>query len=263
MALLDDRFSNIHQLLAEKLRQARRSTGHAGVRGNELGGALGEIVKDHFVDCASYYEQCQVTDTHGTISNEVDLVFLNRFHPAFLLKDRPRAFFIEGVLAAAEVKTSLDKGETIDCLQKARAFKRLRPKVEGTDLQTHNVEAKDWTRYLLRRPFFAFAYEDTRRLSTIQRNIEDWVDANRVPDVEQIDAFFIRNKGIIVNLGSGLGALEMQDVSGGLLSGFVRHETSAIFSQLILWLSLVCPTFTSLRPILLRYMNYSVAGYVK
>jgi uncharacterized protein DUF6602 len=263
MPLLDDRFSNIDQQPSAKLRDARRSTRHDGIRGDELSGALGEIVKSHFVDCASYYEKCEVTDTHGSLSNEVDLVFLNHFHPAFLLKDRPRAFFIEGVLAAAEVKTSLDKSETIDCLQKAQAFKRLLPRVEGNDLQTHNVEAEDWSRYLLRRPFFAFAYEDTRRLSTIHRNIEEWINAHQIPDVEQIDAFFIRNKGIIVNLGSGSGTLEIRDANGDLLSGFVRNETTAVFSQLILWLSSVCPTFTSLHPILLRYMNFSTAGFVK
>ena len=109
------------------------------MRGDELGGALGQMVDDHLVECASFYEKCEVTDTHGNRSNEVDLVFLNRFHPQFLLKDRPRAFFIEGVIAAAEIKTSLDKRETIYCLEKARTFKRLLARVEGKDLLAHNV----------------------------------------------------------------------------------------------------------------------------
>jgi hypothetical protein len=263
VSLLDDRFANIDQLLAAKLQEARLSTRHSGVRGDELGGALGHIVKDHFVDCSSYYEKCEVRDTHENFSSEVDLVFLNRFHPRFLLKDRPRAFFIEGVLAAAEVKASLDKSETIDCSQKARAFKRLQPTVDGNDLQTHNVDAEDWPRYLLRRPFFAFAYEDARRLSTIQKNIEDWVRMYQVPDAEQIDAFFILNKGIIVNLGTGSGVLEKMDANGDLLTGFVRNETTAIFSQLITWLSWVCPRFTSLHPILLRYKTFNTADFVK
>jgi hypothetical protein len=180
-----------------------------------------------------------------------------------LLKDRPRSFFIEGVIAAAEVKTSLDKTETIDCLDKARTFKRLLATVEGKDLQAHNVEAEDWPRYLLRRPFFAFAYEDARALSVVQQNVEDWVSANAVPQEEQIDAFFILNKGIIVNLGSGTGVTEMQDANGNLVSGFVRSETSTVFSQLITWLSRICPSFTSLHPILLRYAEFSTAGYVK
>jgi hypothetical protein len=263
MPLLDDRFSDIDGTLSNKLRDARNSTKHKGVRGDELGGALGKELEERLVECAAVYEKCEVTDTHGTISNEVDLVFLNRFHPKFLLKDRPRAFFIEGVIAAAEVKTSLDKSETIDCLEKARTFKRLLARVEGRDLQAHNVEAEDWPRYLLRRPFFAFAYEDTRALSVVQQNIEEWVNANKVPEAEQIDAFFILTKGVIVNLGPGSGAVEMRDANGNLLSGFARIETSMVFSQLITWLSSVCPTFTSLHPILLRYMPFSTAGYVK
>jgi hypothetical protein len=153
MPVLDDRFSDIDQVLSKKLRGTRASTAHMGVRGDELGGALGKIIRHHLIECASFYKKCEVTDTHGSRSNEVDLVFLNRFHPKFLLKERPRAFFIEGVIAATEVKTSLDKSETIDCLDKARTFKRLLARVEGKDLLAHNVEAEDWSRYLLRRPF--------------------------------------------------------------------------------------------------------------
>jgi hypothetical protein len=261
MTVLDDRFSDIDQSLAKKLQDARRATGHMGVRGDELSGALGQIIEEHLIACASFYEKCEVIDTHGNRSSETDLVFLNRFHPLFLLKDRPRAFFIEGVVAAAEVKTSLSKEETIDCLGKAQAFKRLLAKVEGRDLQAHNVDAEDWSRYLIRRPFFAFAYEDTRALAVVQQNIEEWITANHVPVEEQIDALFILNKGIIVNLGSGLGAPEIRDATGNVITGFARTETSATFSQLILWMSLVCPSFTSLHPILLRYANFSTAGY--
>jgi hypothetical protein len=263
MPLLDDRFSDIDQALRKKLQGARISTTHMGVRGDELGGALGEVILDHLVECASFYEKCEVTDTHGNRSNEVDLIFLNRFHPKFLLKDRPRAFFIEGAIAAAEVKTSLDKPLTIDCLEKARTFKRLLARVEGRDLQAHNVEAEDWSRYLLRRPFFAFAYEDTRTLGVVQQNVEEWVRANSVPEEEQIDAIFILNKGVIVNLGSGSGVVEMKDTNGDLVSGFARAETLAVFSQLITWLSQVCPSFAALHPILLRYATFSTAGYVK
>jgi hypothetical protein len=263
MSLLDDRYADIDRALSQKLQAARKSTGHMGVRGDELAGALGEIIEHHLIECAAFFEKCEVTDTHGNRSNEVDLVFLNRFHPKFLLKDRPRAFFIEGVIAAAETKTSLDKPETINCLEKARAFKRLLATVEGRDLLAHNIEAEDWSRYLLRRPFFAFAYEDTRALSVVQQNIEEWVKTNGVPEAEQIDAFFILNRGVIVNLGSGAGAVDMRDANGHLVGGLARIETSAVFSQLISWLSLVCPSFTSLHPILLRYMAFSTAGYVK
>jgi hypothetical protein len=263
MALLEDRFSSVDQSLKAKLQQARRANRHTGIRGDELAGALGKEVRDHFVECASFYDKCEVEDTHGGVSKEVDIVFLNRFHPAFLLEDRPRAFFIEGVLAAAEVKTSLNRIKMIDCLQKAQKFKRLIARVEGKDLQAHNLDAEDFPRYLLRRPFFAFAYEDKRPLSVIHKNIEDWTETNEVHEVERIDAVFILNKGIIVNLGSGVGTPEMKDPKGEVLNGFVRNETPAIFSQLILWLSRVCPTFSSLHPILLRYMQFGTSGHVK
>jgi hypothetical protein len=261
MSELDERFADIDRRLAERLKRARSSTRHRGVRGNELGGALGVEIRDHFIDCTSFYENCEVRDTHGSLSQEVDLVFLNRFHPAFLLKGQPRAFYIEGVIAAAEVKTSLDKDETIDCLEKAQAFKRLRARVEGSDLRAHNVDNPDWYRYLLRRPFFSFAYEDDRNLRTLQKNIEEWVGDNSVPNAEQIDAIFVLNRRLVINLGTGTGAIEVKSTSGNLLSGFVRSSTSSIFSQLIVWLSKVCPSFTSLDPILLKYTSFSTDGY--
>jgi hypothetical protein len=262
MALLDERFADVDWRLARALKNARSSTTHRGVRGDELAGALAEEIQDHFVDCASFHESCEIRDTHYALSQEIDLVLLNRFHAAFLLKNRPRTFFIEGVLAAAEVKTSLDKGETVDCLEKARTFKRLRSELTENDFKAHNVDNDDWDRYLVRRPFFAFAYEDRRELRTTQENVEEWVRDNQVPSAEQIDAIFVLNKGIVVNLGAGTGAIEIKGKSDDILSSFVRKGTLSIFSQLISWLSLVCPSFTSLDPILLKYASFNTDGYV-
>jgi len=78
MSRLDDRFSDIDQDLSKKLQIARTTTTHKGVRGDELGGALGDVISEHLVECASFYEKCEVTDTRGNRSNEVDLVFLVR-----------------------------------------------------------------------------------------------------------------------------------------------------------------------------------------
>jgi hypothetical protein len=264
MALLDERFADIDRRLAERLKNARSSTKHLGVRGDELAGALGEEIRDHWTDCASFHERCEIRDTRGVLSQEVDLVLLNRFHPAFLIKNRPRILFIEGVLAAAEVKTSLDKGETVDCLRKAQAFKRLQSKMTASDLESHNVDNADWDRYLVRRPFFAFAYEDSRNIRTVRKNIDEWVNDNHVPIEEQIDAIFVLNRGIVINLGpgAGIGAIEIWSERVRLLSAFVQKDTSSIFSQLILWLLLVCPSFNSLDSILLKYASFNTDGYI-
>lgn len=221
------------------------------------------MVHRHLTDCSAFYENCEVQDARGNLSDEVDLVFLNRFHPSFLAEGRPRAFYIEGVVAAAEVKATLNKTKLTDCLKKAQAFKRLVARVEDADLQAHNVDAEDWQRYLLRRPFFAFAYEDTRDIRIVQENIEEWVSDNGVPDAEQIDAVFVLGKGIIVNLGAGAGVVELRDTAGDLMSGFVRKTAQHVSLQLMLWLSSVCPSFTSLHPILLRYASFSAYDYVK
>ncbi len=167
---------------------------------------------------AASVAQNAVRDSHDRISQEVDLVILNRFHPPFLTKDHPRILLIEGVAAAAEVKTSLSKKETIDCLKKARVFKRLKASVERYDLSADNVLIEDWSRYLERRPFFAFAYEDKRDLPAIQRNIDEWIAENAVPTKEQLDAIFVLNKGMIVNFGSGSGVIKAKDSQDELIT---------------------------------------------
>lgn len=263
MSFLDERFAEIDRQLAEVLRASRAHVSHHGGRGDEVAAALGEMVSTHLVECASFHERCQVQDVAGSASGQLDLVFLNRFHPAFLAEGRPPAFYIEGIIAAAEVKTSLNKTEVIGCLEKARAFKRLVARVDGRDLQAHNVDAGDWQRFLLRRPFFAFAYEDTRDLGTVQDNIDEWVSDNSVPYTEQIDAVFVLNKGVLVNLGAGIGVIELKDAAGDILNGFVRKAVQPVSLQLMLWLSLVCPSFWSLHPILLRYELFSADGYVR
>jgi hypothetical protein len=262
LAILDERFADVDHRLAKALKDARNWTTHRGVRGDGLASVLGKEIRDHFVDCDSTQERCEIRDTHCALSQEVDLVLLNRFHPPFLLK-HPRVLFIEGVLAAAEVKTSLDKGETVDCLAKAQTFKRLRSELTDKDFKSHAVDEPDRDRYLVRRPFFAFAYDDSRSLRTVQKNVEEWVNDNRVPDAEQIDAIFVLNKGIVVNLGASTGAIEITGKNADMLGGFARKDTSSIFSQLMVWLSLVCPSFTSLDPILLRYASFDADGYVR
>lgn len=55
----------------------------------------------------------------------------------------------------------------------------------------------------------------------------------------------------------------MADANGSLVSGFARNQTPTVFSQLITWLSQVCPSFASLHPVLLRYAPFRTAGYVQ
>jgi hypothetical protein len=259
MNLLDAHFAGVDGLLRRKLRAIRSATRHKGGRGDDLAKVLGENVQKHLVDCSSFHERCEVRDSRDRVSNQVDLVFLNRFHPTFSLQEPPRLFLIEGVMAAAEVKTVLNKPRTIECLESARSFKRLQAKVDGRDLGEHNIEVDDWPRFLFSRPFFAFAYEDTRSLNAIAQNIQDWTTENHVPAEQQIDALFVLNRGIILNLGPNLSVFK--DDSGDPMTGLVSKETAVIFSQLMLWLATIGPVFRTLHPILLRHGDFSTDGY--
>ena len=263
MSFVNERLSEVDSRLAAALRRARGRTKHHGIRGNALADALGDEIQRHLIGCASVHKGCEARDTENRISREIDLVFLSRFHPAFLHDERPGLVYIEGVLAAAEVKTSLNRAEVADCVEKARHFKRLTAKIDSRDLQSHSLEAEDWDYFLWRRPFLAFAYEDRRDLSSIRDNIAAWSDENRIPDTERIDAVFVLNQGGIVNLRSGAGAPASPSHAGDGRWGILGKEIMPVFTQLILWLSRAAPDFSALSPILLRYAPFDLAAYCR
>lgn len=262
MSALSERLADVDDRLAKALVRARRQTRHLGVRGAAVAAVLGEEIRRHLIACAGFEEGCEVRDTCNRVSREVDLVFLNRFHPAFLHDDSPKLVYIEGVLAAAEVKTSLSGEGLADCLDKARCFKQLQAGIDPRlDLESHTLDNEDWDYFLWRRPFFAFAFDDRRDLPKIRDNIASWTEENRVPENEQIDAVFVLGKGGILNLRSGFGGDRSPGGAGHRQWGMLEQGQAPVFAQLMTWLTRACPDFSALSPILLRYASFDPSAY--
>jgi len=64
----------------------------------------------------------EVIDTFGQRSRQTDVVLATEDHPYTFKPESPGLFFVEGVAAAAEVKSVLTSGELDGALQNALAF---------------------------------------------------------------------------------------------------------------------------------------------
>jgi len=107
-----------------QLARSREKYSHSGGKG-----ANAESVFRHFV--AEYLPRRmvlghgEVVDTHGHRSRETDVVVVNEEHPPLFSPELHGLFYVEGVSAAAEVKSVLDSKGLTDALEKGKVFKQL------------------------------------------------------------------------------------------------------------------------------------------
>ena len=143
------------------LAEARTKLSQSGDRGDVNEAAIREFLREHLPP-KYRVGQGEVIDHFGRISRQVDIVVADDEQP-FRVDDAVRLMIIEGVTAAAEVKTTLTTTELRDCREKGRRFKTLEA-IPGKStmlaaLQMHGKPNSDIRRFYQHRPFFAFAYE--------------------------------------------------------------------------------------------------------
>ena len=116
----------------------------------------------------------EVFDIDGRVAKQTDIVVANQYHAALHADwEEPQKFTIESVQCGAEVKSSLtDLLSLRDCFEKAKAFKSLLMAPENTMFLMSMGD--DERRFLLRRPYFVFAFESRLTLSTMFNALTDW-----------------------------------------------------------------------------------------
>ena len=103
-----------------------------------------------------------VTDAHGALSGQVDLVLEYPFLPSFpLVGPGPRLYLVEGVAAAIEVKSDLTR-QWSEVEKTAQALGSLRPQRDGV----HGIGgAPDYV------PLFVVGYRGWKALSTLKKRV--------------------------------------------------------------------------------------------
>jgi hypothetical protein len=245
-----------HARLKTALQEARTRMMHPGNGGDTNEAAFREFLQNHL---SRKYQvgHGEIIDSKGRRSKQVDVAITDDEQP-FPVTSSPELLIVEGVTAAAEVKTRLTVEELSDCLEKGRAFKRLEPilgkylALSGDKLE-NGVPNSDLVRFYFRRPFFVFAYEsvvaDQRLLDILQAS-------NQEDEVPPIDALVILDRGFAWNLWDGNGQFKIRlPASEENLKGwFTIWDPEYSLTFLLLWLHASMPRFAMRTSPMLNYL---------
>jgi hypothetical protein len=200
--------------------------------------------------------QGEVVDYRGNRSRQTDVVVADEEQP-FQVDESPQLFIVEGVAAAAEVKTTLTKQELRDCLGKAQRFKVL-DVVLGKSVmlappQQRGNQNSDLLRFYRRRPYFVFAYKGAIESKTL---LEVAVSGERPGEPPPIDAIFVLDEGFALNFWDGNGALTYFDLNTREWARGWRWWSEPPFTLvwLLFWLNSVMPRFSMRSPPMLAYL---------
>jgi hypothetical protein len=192
----------------------------------------------------------EVIDADDHISKQTDLVIVDDHHPFTFKPSDPGLFFIEGVLAAGEVKADLTSQHLTDALQKSQRFKALVPRAaKGTQTFSNPT---DLPRFVDRRAFFLFAFESRLTLETIGQRIVEYEKAHS--DQPILDAAFVLDRGVVINLADGQGAQRYAEPGGEPLSGWLANPSDQVLFDTLAWLSINMPRFVRYQSILVEYI---------
>jgi len=194
----------------------------------------------------------EIVDRNNNRSGQTDVVVANEDHPFTFTLDKPGLFFIEGVSAAGEVKTTLNSAHLKKSIELSRKFKALRISPgEGTTIYTNRSDSE---RYYNCPPYFLFAFDSTLSLLTIIKTINAAEPNFKAKPYPCIDAVFILQKGWAINFGDGEGGFRYSTPDGRSIPGWLCQTKGSALFECLGWLSAVMPRMVRYENVILGYM---------
>ncbi len=248
-----DLFTHQQKILELELAVARTRFQHLGLRGNALEIASRDFFEKHLprsvnVGTGEVIASESDSDNTGARSGQMDLVFSNQSQPFATGRDTPTLFFIESVLAAGEVKTSLSRSIIPEELRKARNFRALRAKNLSRFVQVK--DANDWASYyVFYRPYFVVATETTSPWQSILLELMEYIESAKVLP---LDAIFLLDQNITLILSphqrapftQAIGLPFSHKIGPVDAMGFIMpYSTATPLAFLMGWLSLFRTSF--------------------
>jgi len=234
-----------------KLDEIRARFEHAGEKGAAVETLFRELLLE-YLPRRLEIGRGEIIDTKGRRSRQTDLVIVNEDHPLTFTPDQPGLFFIEGVIAAGEVKTTITSSELDDALKNSVQFKQLEV-YPGRGTRAH-TNPSDLERFYKRRLWFLIAFSSQLSLSGIRNNIETFLKANEIENNRLLDAVFVLDRGWVINFGDGQGTFGYETPEGTIAEGFVEKDSVSVLFDLLAWLSCVMPREVRFESILTRYI---------
>ena len=247
-------------MMTELLR-IRESFTHGGNRGGEGEATVREFLRKHL---PLYFGvgHGEVFNKDGRRSRQTDVVVTNQdYPPQFSDWERANTFIIEGVAVGGEVKTVLQSVDDLrDTFNKGTAFKSIlvQPQSQSMIFGT----AEDITRFVNRRPFFAFFFESKLALDRIKQAMEEWDNETREIERPFVDAVFILDRGSVIHFGNGGGTLKIRLPNGTNGCGFHIQPDAAekVLPNMLLWMFTSIPRIRMWTPPIVEYLVREEAG---
>lgn len=245
--------------LVANLEESRASFRHAGLRGGGVEASFREFLDSRL---PRYLEvgTGEVIDTRDTRSGQTDVIIANEDQPIRSDRHDPTVFLIEGVAAAAEVKSRLTTSELDDSIAKGAKFKKLRNRYNVGD-QIFSNEA-DRGRFYECPPYFLVAFESAVATETLISRLNNYPlmtaeDGSGQP-LPALDAIFILGKGSAINIVEG-GAFAFSYAEGAVAGqravGWVWQDRQNVLVGMFLWLNAVMPRVRRFGSIVLPYLT--------
>lgn len=196
-----DLFAHQQKILELELEVARTRFEHLGLRGNALEIAYRDFFEKHLprsvsVGTGEVIASESDSDSTGGRSGQMDLIFSNQSQPFPAARDVPTLAFIEGVLAAGEVKTRLSRSIMPEELRKARKFRALRAKNTSRLVQVPYPDV--WASYyVFYRPYFIIANETKASWQSILLEVMEYIDSEKVLP---LDGIFLLDQNVAIIL---------------------------------------------------------------
>lgn len=250
--MLKNKIVAVEAQMKEKLKEARATFTHSGDKGTSVEDSFRRFLRE-YLPRRLEVGHGEIVDPNGRRSKQTDVVIVSEEHPFTFTPDLPGLFFIDGVCAAAEVKTNLTSTELLEkALENSCQFKQLEIK-PGKGTMVHS-NPSDLDRFYKCPPWFLVAFESRLTLSSIQDRIVEFVKHNTVETNRLVDAVFVLGSGWIINFGDGKGSYQFRTPQGESVEGWAWKNSDSVLFDLLGWLSIVMPRMIRFEPILPKYI---------
>ncbi len=246
--MLRAKIAAVEQQMRTKLAEIRATFSHAGSKGQHVEEEIFRGFLRQYLPRRLEIGHGEIVDTVGGRSSQTDIIIVTEDHPFTFTQDLPGLFFVEGVCAAAEVKTILDGRELEDALQKAQRFKSLRAQRAQGTLFAGNTADRD--RFYTSPPYFLVATETRVSLGSLAARLNAGGRYGQDGYAPGLDAAFVLGRGWAIDFGNGDGAFQFRKGDGASLPGWVFQESDSPMFDLLAWLSSVMLRTIRFQPIL-------------
>ncbi len=200
-----------------------------------------------------------IVDSFGKKTAQMDIVVNDDLiiKPLSYAQDRG-LYFAESVGIVVQVKSTLNKQTLRDAIKNLDTVKKLRrAHLKGAYRIMGSSEEKVWDVI----PTLLFAFQSDISLPTIAKSFCDLNKELEIEDTNQVDAVFILNKGVLLNIKEGETRFGVLKDDGSAIRGPVAIESreDTLFDFLLFNLK-VLPTFVS-APVGTLLLKYSTDIY--